>query len=127
MVQGLIGPMPWIKCVVSTAGNVGYNNNMGVDVSCREIKKLCHCMASLGQFIGCLCHFIKKALGEEHMQRLDDAGNSNFFTRYPVPTKELWDEVQDVGPKTFSFCIVVEHPQKSRPMAAAIPQYSATC
>ncbi len=58
----------------------GCNNNMGVEVSWREIKKLCDCMASLGQFIRCLCHFInlKTALGEEHIpvQRLGDAGNS---------------------------------------------------
>ncbi len=38
-------------------------------------KKLCDCLASLGQLIRCLCHFIKTTLGEEHMQWLDYAGN----------------------------------------------------
>ncbi len=46
----------------------GCNNSMGVGVSWLKIKKLCDCMASLGQFIGCLCHFIKTALGGKHMQ-----------------------------------------------------------
>ncbi len=57
----------------------GCNNNMGVEVSWLEIKKLCYCMASLRQFIGCMCPFIKSALGEQHMQRLDYAGNANVF------------------------------------------------
>jgi hypothetical protein len=64
---------------------------MGVKVSWHNIKKLCSCLASLGQFIGCLCHFIKAALGVEHMQRLKDVGNSNAFIRYPVATKEMWN------------------------------------
>jgi hypothetical protein len=48
----------------------GCNNNMGVEVSWLEIKKLYYCTASLGHFIGCLCHFIKTAVVEEHMQPL---------------------------------------------------------
>jgi hypothetical protein len=32
-------------------------------------------------------------LGEEHMQRLDEAGNSNFFIHKAVATKEMWDGV----------------------------------
>ncbi len=92
----------------------GCNNNMGMEVSWREIKKLCDRMASLWQFIRGLCHFIKTALGEEHMQRLDDAGNSFFLIREPVPTKEMWDGVQDVHSEKLSLCIVLDHTSRKQ-------------
>jgi hypothetical protein len=87
----------------------GCNNNMGVEVSWCDIKKLCSCLDSLGQFIGCLCQFIKSVLGEEHMYLLEAASNLNAFIRNPVATKEMWDGVQDVKPKTLRLCVIVEH------------------
>jgi hypothetical protein len=39
-------------------------------------------------------------LGEEHMQRLKAAAYSNVFICKPVATKEMYDGVQTVGPKT---------------------------
>jgi hypothetical protein len=92
----------------------GCNNNMGVKVSWRDIKKLCSCLASLGDFIGCLCQFIKAALGEEHMHRLgnSNAGNSNAFIRNPVATKKMWDGVQAAHLKTLSLCVVMSFSSK---------------
>ncbi len=61
-------------------------------VMARHQETLC-LYASLGHFIRVLCHFIKAALEDEHMHRLEDAGNSIAFIRNPVATKELemWD------------------------------------
>ncbi len=75
----------------------GSNNNMGVEVSWRDIKKLlpANCTFKLSQFLGVLCHYIRTYLGEEHMQRLlDMGGNGNAFIRTPIPTKEMWYGVQ---------------------------------
>jgi hypothetical protein len=43
------------------------------------------------------------------MHRLKEACHSNAFIRNPVATKEMWEEVQDVHPKTLSLFVVVEH------------------
>jgi hypothetical protein len=43
------------------------------------------------------------------MQQLDDAVNSIFFIRDSVPTKEMWDGVQEVHSKTLSLFIVLDH------------------
>jgi hypothetical protein len=48
----------------------GCNNNMGVEVSWRQIKRVCPSLASLTEFIGALCKFIRRQLGEEHRDRL---------------------------------------------------------
>ncbi len=90
----------------------GCNNNTGVEVSWCYIKKLCLFACSLGQPIGALCHFIKTTLREQHTQRLGEAGNSNAFIRNPVATKDMWDGVQYVYPKTLSQCVVLEHYSK---------------
>jgi hypothetical protein len=52
----------------------GCNNNMGIEVSWRDIKKLLTVNCILSQFLGALCHYIRTNLGEEHMQRLMDMG-----------------------------------------------------
>ena len=57
-----------------------------------DIKKLCPGLVfqlSLGEFIGCLCQYIKTALGKEHMNCLGNpnASNSNSFIHNPVATK----------------------------------------
>ena len=43
----------------------GTNNNMGIEVDWRDIKKICPPSASLATFLGTLFHFVK-SLGEEH-------------------------------------------------------------
>ncbi len=45
------------------------------------------------------------------------AGNWNFSIRGPIPTKEIWDGVQDEHSKTQSLCIVMDHSAKK----SAIP------
>ncbi len=54
-----------------------------------------------------LCHYIKTALGEEHMQRLSKVGSGNAFILKPISTKEMWDDVQSAHSKTLSCCFVV--------------------
>jgi hypothetical protein len=65
---------------------------------------------------------------EEHMQWLDDAGNSTFIIRDPVATKEMLDGVQDVHPKTLSQLKLVSALCCSIPQRRRSPllQYSVT-
>ena len=86
----------------------GCNNNMGVEVSWRDIKKLCSAGCTLAYFLSMLCKFIRTVLGEEHMQALVDMGTPNSFINDPQPTKDMWDAVQDMHPKTLSCCFVLE-------------------
>jgi hypothetical protein len=85
----------------------GCNNNMGVEVSWRDIKMLLPPNCSLGQFLGALCHYIKTALGEEHMQRLSKVGSGNAFIHEPIWTKNMWDGVQSAHSKTLSCSFVL--------------------
>ena len=80
---------------------------MGVEVSWRLIKEICSFPASLSQFIGALCKFIRTQLGEEHMERMGNDGHHNHFIREPQPTKEMYDAVQDMHPKTLSACFII--------------------
>ena len=41
------------------------------------------------------------------MERLRKAGNANAFIREPQPTKEMYDAVQDMHPKTLSACFII--------------------
>ena len=86
----------------------GCNNNMGVEVTWRDIKKLCSAGCTLAYFLSMLCKFIRTALGEEHKQALIDMGTPNAFISDPQPTKAMWDAVQDMHPKTLSACFVLE-------------------
>ena len=86
----------------------GCNNNMGVEVSWRDIKKLCSAGCALAYFLSMLCKFIRTVLGEEHMQALVDMGTPNAFINDPQPTKAMWDAVQEMHPKTLSCCFVLE-------------------
>jgi hypothetical protein len=89
------------------------DNNMGVEVSWRDIKKLLPAKCNLSQFLGALCHYIRTYLGEEHMQRiLDIGGNGNAFIHAPIPTKDMWDGVQSAHIKTLSCCFVIESSSK---------------
>ena len=89
----------------------GCNNNMGVEVTWRDIKKFCTVLMRLGAFIGALCHFIATALGEENMKRLkDDSGVPDAFIRKPRPTREMYDLVQETHRLTLSCCIILDKP-----------------
>ena len=41
------------------------------------------------------------------MERLRKAGNANAFMCEPQPTKEMYDAVQDMHPKTLSACFII--------------------
>ena len=96
------------RLCLAHARYAGSNNNMCVEVSWRSIKKLCSAGCTLAYFLSMLCKFICNVLGEEHMQRLVDAGTPNAFINDPQPTKETYDAVQDMHPKTRSVCFVLE-------------------
>ena len=77
---------------------------MGVEVSWKNIKEICSYLSSLATFIGALCKFIRNQLGEEHMYRMMcDGWHSNHFIREPQETtREMYDAVQAMHPKTLS-------------------------
>jgi hypothetical protein len=85
-----------------------------VEQSRQSQQQMLEALNHFGHFIGCMCHFIKTALGEEHMQLLEVAGSPIFFIRDPVPRNKMWDGVQDGHSKTLSPCIVLEHNSKKR-------------
>jgi hypothetical protein len=84
----------------------GTNNNMGIEVDWRDIKKICPPSASLATFLGTLFHFVK-SLGEEHEEFLENQGTPNSFVCEPVMHKLIWDELQDVHPKTLVCSFVI--------------------
>ena len=43
----------------------------------------------------------------EHMQRMALDGHSNHFIREPQETKDMYDAVQAMHPKTLSACCIV--------------------
>ena len=88
------------------AGYCGSNNNMGVEVDWRDVKKICPSRANLGTFIGALVHFIKQ-LGEEHKEFLLSQGTPQRFPTIPQFDKEIWTRMQEVHPKTLSCCYIV--------------------
>jgi hypothetical protein len=91
----------------------GCNNNMGAEVTWRDIKKSCDSLGTLGAFIGTLCRWIATAMGEENMKRLrGDSGVPTAFIRAPRPIKEMWDQLQGVHRLTLSCCIIIESPRQ---------------
>ncbi len=50
----------------------GCNNNMGAEVTWRDIKKSCDSLGTVGAFIRTLSLWIATAMGEENMKRLKD-------------------------------------------------------
>ena len=92
---------------LSHARYAGSNNNMGVEVSWKLIKEICSYLASLATFIGALCKFTHTQLGVEHMHPMALDGHSNHFIREPQETKEMYDAVQAMHPKTLSACFIV--------------------
>ena len=104
------------RMTLAHARYAGSNNNMGVEVSWRLIKKICSWLACLSQFIAALCKFIRTQLGEEHMERLRKRGDANAFISDPQPTKEMYDCVQAMHSKTLSACFIIElHNSKCDP------------
>ena len=84
----------------------GCNNNMGAEVTWRDIKKSCDSLGTLGAFIGTLCRWIATAMGEENMKRLrGDSGVPTAFIRAPRPIKEMWDQLQGVHRLTLSITL----------------------
>jgi hypothetical protein len=98
----------------------GCNNNMGIEVSWRDIKKLLPPNCSLGQFLGALYHYIKTALGEEHIQRLLEVFSGNSFIREPIVTKDMWDGVQSAHSKTLSCSFVLATASKRANVAIVL-------
>jgi hypothetical protein len=96
------------RMCLAHARYAGCNNNMGVEVSWKNIKEICSYLSSLATFIGALCKFIRNQLGEEHMYRMmRDGGHSNHFIREPQETREMYDAVQAMHPKTLSACFIL--------------------
>jgi hypothetical protein len=83
----------------------GTNNNMGTEVDWRDFKKICPASSTLGTLIGCECHFIKE-LGKEHEAHLAALDTPNAFISDPIIPKSVWDEIQDMHPKTLA-CIFI--------------------
>ena len=81
---------------------------MEVEVSWLDIKNTCSRGCSLAHFLGALCKFIHTVLGEEHMQRLIDAGTPNAYISDPQPKKAMYDAVQEIHLKTLSACFLIE-------------------
>ncbi len=75
---------------------------------------------SLADFIGALCKFIRRQLGEEHRDRLRREGNCNAFIRDPTAAKSMYDAVQAAHTKTLSACFVL-----STATSKAHPTYSS--
>jgi hypothetical protein len=86
---------------------------MGIEVSLRDIKKLLPLNCPFSQFLGSLCHYIKPYLGEEHTQRfLVIGGIWNAFISTPIPTTEMWDDIQSAHIKTLSCSFVIMYASK---------------
>jgi hypothetical protein len=89
----------------------GCNNNMGIEVSWRDIKKLCRrtalCRSSLARSATTL-----RPTWERSTCILDIIGNRNAFIRTPIPTKEMWDGVQSAHIKTLSCSFVIASSSK---------------
>ena len=83
----------------STHGEI--NNDMGVKVDWRDVKKIVPPSSNLEIFIGSLFHFIKE-IGKEHQTHLIHSGTPNVFTSTPVLSKALWDSVQEFHPRRSS-------------------------
>ena len=77
----------------------GSNNNMGVEVGWREVKRICAPTSNLGTFLGAFFHFVEE-LGKEHKTHLINCNTPNAFIRTPVISKAIFDLMQDVHPKT---------------------------
>ena len=84
----------------------GTNNNMGVEVDWRDIKKLCPASATLPTFLGSLVHFIKE-IGKEHQEHLASCGHPNAFICQPILHKRMWDALQDMHPKTLACTFIL--------------------
>jgi hypothetical protein len=85
----------------------GSNNNMGVEVDWRDMKRLVPASATLATFLGALVKNIRD-LGVEHEDWLAAACRANIFRAVPCATKALYDLMQDAHPKTFSCCVVAK-------------------
>jgi hypothetical protein len=79
---------------------------MGVEVDWRDFKKTCPASSTLATLIGCECHFIEQ-LGMEHEAKLVELDMPNAFISDPIIPKSMWDEIQDMHPKTLAYIFVI--------------------
>ena len=77
----------------------GSTTNGGTEANWRDKKEICPKTATLGTFMGALVHNIE-CKGDEHRDRLKKACHENRFPSIPVITKETWEIVSQVHPKT---------------------------
>ena len=84
----------------------GSNNNMGMEVNWRDMKRISPESLSIGTFIASLMHFITE-LGKEHQAVLTKQGTPNGFIEEPIPSKHLWNRFQSMHVHTLSCCIAI--------------------
>jgi hypothetical protein len=78
----------------------------GSSVEWRDIKKLCPPLSTLATFIGAFFHFLKE-LGKGHESHFVQSGTPNASISKPVLQKSMWDELQDMHPKTLACSFVL--------------------
>ena len=93
----------WSVCHGQYAGFV---TNASMEREWREDKEPCSPKASMGEYLGARCATIK-AKGMEHRQRLIDQKTPNRFISYPKISKDMWDFVQGVHPKTLVLAVLM--------------------
>ncbi len=92
------------------AGYAGSNNNMGVKVDWRDIKRLVPPSTTLATFAGALVKNIKE-LGIEHCDFLCQQDQPNLFPSVPKQLKSMYDLMQDLHPKKLSCAAIVMYGQ----------------
>ena len=106
----------------------GTNNNMGVEVDWRDVKKICPPSSNLGTFLGAMFHFIKE-IGKEHMEHLIKTGAPNAFKRSPVISQAIFDLMQDMHPKTLACTMLLDTTgkEKDKKFFERVHQIMALC
>ena len=99
------------KYCLCDAGYAGSNNNMGMEVDWRDIKKLVPPSASLGTFLGALWEFVRQ-LATEHRAFLESLGDPYNFPSVLPPGKPIWDRIQDMHAKTAVLSWVIDGTSK---------------
>ena len=95
------------------AGYGGSNNNMGVEVDWRDVKKLVPPSATICVFTGALMQFISD-LSDEHFDFL--APWDGLFPSKQELTKPIYDKIQDFHPNTLLYTIPMawDNPQSDK-------------
>ena len=80
----------------------GSNNNMGVEVDWREVKKLVQPLATIGTFTGALMQFITD-LSQDHFNFLKPT--KGLFPSTQELTKPIYDHMQEFKSNTLLYTI----------------------